>query len=173
MENVPVRINRVHSTGRSTGEPLAQPVGKPDKNNKKKIVFSIIFSVVLLAGIVAAGWFMQRTSIGVAIDTTKYQAVFFTNGQVYFGKLDNLNDSYFKLNKVFYLQTKTDATDSKNPQETTTESTPDVQLIKLGDEIHGPDDEMIISKDQILFFENLKKDGKVSISIDQYFGQKN
>jgi len=41
-------------------------------------------------------------------------------------------------------------------------------LIKLGSEIHGPDDEMIVSKDQILFFENLKKDSQVSASIDKY-----
>ena len=39
---------------------------------------------------------------------------------------------------------------------------------KLGQEIHGPEDEMIISKDHVLFYENLKSDGKVSQSIEQY-----
>lgn len=174
MENVPVRVNRAHSTGRDSSEPTQQSFVRASKNKgKKKITFSIIISLVLLVGIVAGGWFMQRSSVGATIDSAKYQAVFFTNGQVYFGKLTNLNDSYFKLNKVFYLQTKTEGEDSKNPQETTTSANPNVNLVKLGDEIHGPDDEMIISKDQILFFENLKKDATVSKSIDQYFGQKN
>ena len=67
----------------------------------------------------------------------------------------------------FYLQTKT-TTASGNPQTTSDQSATDVQLIKLGSEIHGPNDEMIISKSQVLFFENLKKDSKVSTSIDQY-----
>lgn len=174
MENVPVRVNRAHSAGRDSGEPTQQPFVRASKNKgKKRVTFSIIISIILLAGILAGGWFMQRSSVGATIDGSKYQAVFFTNGQVYFGKLNNLNDNYFKLSKVFYLQTKADTADSKNPQETTTETTPDVQLIKLGDEIHGPEDEMIISKDQILFFENLKKDATVAKSIDQYFGQKN
>lgn len=43
-----------------------------------------------------------------------------------------------------------------------------MQLIKLGDEIHGPEDEMILSKDQVLFYENLKTDGKVAQSIEKY-----
>ena len=43
-----------------------------------------------------------------------------------------------------------------------------MQLIKLGSEIHGPDDEMIINKDQVLFFENLKTDSTVAKSIASY-----
>ena len=44
----------------------------------------------------------------------------------------------------------------------------DVQLIKLGNELHGPEDQMQITKDQVLFWENLKADGKVSKAIDSY-----
>ena len=103
-----------------------------------------------------------------AIDASKYQAVFFTNGQVYFGKLHAFNSDYMKLTDVFYLQTKEAASGSENPQQTAKNSSNDVQLVKLGNEIHGPADEMIISKDQMLFFENLKSDGKVTNSIGQY-----
>ena len=113
---------------------------------------------------------LYRSSTAAAIDSSKYQAVFFTNGQVYFGKLHTLNNNYMKLTDIFYLQAKDPSTnaDSKNPQETSTQQSPDVQLVKLGNEVHGPVDEMIISKDQMLFFENLKKDGKVAASIGQY-----
>lgn len=109
--------------------------------------------------------------MGAHIDTNKYQAVFFTNGQVYFGKLQKLSGGYFKLNDIYYLQAKADATPestSENPQETSTNQTSDVELIKLGREVHGPEDEMIISKDQVLFFENLKKDGTVTQSINKF-----
>jgi hypothetical protein len=77
-----------------------------------------------------------------------------------------------KLTDIFYLQTHNTSADSKNPQQTTSQQSNDVQLIKLGSEVHGPDDEMIISKDQVLFFENLKKDGKVTDSISKYLSQK-
>jgi hypothetical protein len=33
--------------------------------------------------------------------------------------------------------------------------------VKLGNEIHGPEQEMQISSSQVIFWENLKNDGKV------------
>jgi ABC-type Zn uptake system ZnuABC Zn-binding protein ZnuA len=47
-----------------------------------------------------------------------------------------------------------------------------VQLIKLGSEVHGPEDAMMIAKAQVLFYENLKPDGKVAQSISKYTGAK-
>ncbi len=137
------------------------------KRNKFKWLGGLVITVVVLVGLFLAGsWYMNRGNSAVDIDSGKFQAVFFTNGQVYFGKLQPLNASYMKLTNIFYLQST--ATDSKNPQQTNTDQSANVQLIKLGNEIHGPVDEMVISKDQILFFENLKKDGKVSDTISKY-----
>lgn len=143
------------------------------KKNNRKIVAIIIGVIVAVAVVVLSGWFLSRSSTAATIDSSKYQAVFFTNGQVYFGKLKPVNASYFKLTDVFYIQAQESdaATDSENPQQTSTQST-DIRLIKLGSEVHGPDDEMIISKEQVLFFENLKKDGKVSDSITKYNAEK-
>jgi len=145
------------------------PDEKPGK--KKKFIGLIIGAIVILVvlGLVTAFVRNASSSDDVAIDSKKYQAVFFTNGQVYFGKLTSLNQSYLKLTDIFYLQSEsTTDDDSKNPQNAASNSQGDVQLIKLGDEVHGPDDEMIISRDQVMFYENLKTDGKVSQSISKY-----
>lgn len=152
----------------------AQSGKNNQKKNNRKLVAIIVGAVVALAVVLLSGWLLSRTSTAATIDDNKYQAVFFTNGQVYFGKLSQVNANYFKLTDVFYIQAQeADATnaDSKNPQQTSNNST-DIRLIKLGSEVHGPDDEMIISKDQVLFYENLKKDGKVSDSIIKYNDQK-
>jgi len=37
----------------------------------------------------------------------------------------------------------------------------DLSLIKLGEELHGPEDMMVIRRDQVFFGENLKNDSKV------------
>lgn len=111
------------------------------------------------------------TNSAMGIDSSKYQAVFFTNGQVYFGKLQAFNDKYLKLTDVYYLQTQQAEQDAKNLQKTSTDQN-NVQLTKLGGEIHGPQDEMIISRDQVLFYENLKSDGKVSTSISKFKNSK-
>jgi hypothetical protein len=175
MEDIPVRIKSPDSTGRhnSSKSVSTPPSAGAIKKNRSKLITKIVGAAILFLIAVIGGWFIYRTTVGLPIDTSKYQAVFFTNGQVYFGKLQSLNNGYFKMDDIFYLQsqTSTTTTDSKNPQQTSSQQTPDVQLIKLGSEIHGPDDEMIVSKDQVLFFENLKKDGKVAASIAKYHSQ--
>jgi len=150
--------------------PVKHAPAKKEKKSKKNLLGIIIAVVVIVAAILAIGLFVppRGSSISSAIDNGKYQAVFFTNGQVYFGKLTQVNEGYFKLSGVFYLQAKDDAAETDKLQQTTDSSSNAVQLIKLGNEIHGPQDEMVISKDQVLFFENLKAEGKVSTSIEQY-----
>lgn len=146
----------------------SEPVHQGPKKRKlfKRVILPIII-VVVIVGLVLTGWsaWSRMQNAGTGIDTSKYQAVFFTNGQVYFGKLQAFNDNYMKLTDIFYLQTP--STDSKNPQQTSTDQS-NVQLIKLGNEVHGPQDEMVLSKAQVLFYENLKPDGKVAQSIAQY-----
>lgn len=41
-------------------------------------------------------------------------------------------------------------------------------LVKLGDELHGPKDEMRINRDQVLLWENLKGDSKVTDAIKNH-----
>jgi hypothetical protein len=154
-----------------------QPPANKSKRRKSKLKYLLLVVViVLVAGAFTVGRLpeLQRTG---TIDSGKYQAVFLVNGQVYFGKLAKVNKDYMKLTGVYYLQAtqppaSTSPDGSTNPQQTNSLQTPDIQLIKLGSEVHGPDDEMVISEKQILFFENLKKDGKVSASIDNYQKQK-
>lgn len=168
MDNVSVHNNTVGPTARHTGK--GTQAGKPKNNRKKLIALGASLAALIILGL--GSWFLYQSSTAATIDSGKYQAVFFTNGQVYFGKLHTLNNNYMKLTDIFYLQTQNASTDSKNPQQTTAQQSNDVQLVKLGSEVHGPDDEMIISKDQVLFFENLKKDGKVADSISKYLSQK-
>jgi hypothetical protein len=135
----------------------------------KRFLWPILVVVIIVLGVVGYFAFSKMSSAGTGIDSSKYQAVFFTNGQVYFGKLQSFNNEYMKLTNIYYLQSQQATTDAdpKNPQATSSDQN-GVQLIKLGSEIHGPEDEMIISKDQMLFYENLKSDSKVAQSIDKY-----
>jgi len=155
----PQSADRTSSSQRSTRDK------KPSRRFKLPLILAIILLAAIIGGIAWAN--SNNKNAGTAIDTSKYQAVFFTNGQVYFGKLSTLNDEYLKLTDIYYLQTQTADSAESNPQQTSNDQS-DVQLIKLGEEIHGPEDEMVLSKDQLLFYENLKVDGKVAQSIEAY-----
>ncbi len=176
MDNGPVRINDLVSNGRSATPATSDPRrtnlkanGKKKRSKLQRILLAVAGLVVVL-GFVAGGWFYYQSTVSAQIDNSEYQAVFFTNGQVYFGKLQNLSGGYYKLTDIFYLQASTTGAASGNPQSTSQSA--DVQLIKLGSEVHGPVDEMVINREQVLFFENLKKDGKVTASIDKYNNSK-
>jgi len=165
-ENVSARTSGLNPAGR-TGAPTNGRHGKFRKFKMKHITIAAAV-VVILAVLIAGGLFLFKSSTASTIDSGKYQALFLSNGQVYFGKLSTLNSEYMKLTDIFYLQTKA-ADVSENPQKTSSAS--DVQLIKLGSEVHGPDDQMVVSKSQVLFFENLKADGTVAKSIDKFHKQ--
>jgi hypothetical protein len=147
------------------------PFNEPKKRRPLKRILLPIIGIIIILVVAFFAWstFSKGSSTAAAIDSSKYQAVFFTNGQVYFGKLQSFNDQYLKLTDIFYLQAQsTDSKTGTNPQSTASDQSSNVQLIKLGNEVHGPEDQMVISKDQVLFFENLKPDGKVAQSIDKY-----
>lgn len=164
MENVPVHASAPSHSGRGANAPHQ---GKFKKLKMKRLA-TIVGGVVAIALLTMGALSMYLSSTSANIDSSKYQALFLTNGQVYFGKLQALNSGYMKLTDIYYLQTQSTSSTNSDLQASDTKTAADVQLIKLGNEIHGPVDEMIISKDQILFFENLKKDSKVVESIASY-----
>jgi hypothetical protein len=167
--SVPSSINQEPSPSRIPREPIESKRPKEPRPRRRflkgLIIGVVILALVIIAGTVATKQFFNASS---QIDSSKYQAVFLTSGQVYFGKLQNSNGDYLTLTNVFYLQAKTDATTAPNPQKASSNSGSDVELIKLGNEIHGPVDKMVISHAQVLFYENLKPDGRVSQSITNY-----
>jgi len=126
--------------------------------------------VLVILALAAAVWFFfGRMGVTSAIDGSKYQAVVLRDAlstPTYFGKLSVINDDYFRLTDVYYLQKKSDRT-AASPQTVENQDASDFELIKLGNEIHGPEDEIIISKSQLLYFENLKPNGTVSKTITQ------
>lgn len=93
------------------------------------------------------------------VDSKKYQAVFLTNGQVYFGKVRESNDKFVNLQDIYYLNSQT-TEDAQQPAS--------FSLVKLGCELHKPADMMVINRDQVSFWENVQTDGKVAKGIDQW-----
>lgn len=93
------------------------------------------------------------------VNKDRYQAVFLTNGQVYFGKIKDVTGQYLDLRNVYYLRQEGD-TSSKTANNNLT-------LVKLGCEIHAPEDQMVIKSNQISFWENIKPDGQVAQKIGQ------
>ena len=141
-----------------------------EKSSSKKptqlIVALIIIIVVLAAG---CFWWMNNNQAS-GVNTGEFQAIFLTNGQVYFGKLTDTNDTYVKLTDIYYLQVQ-QSVQPGSSSSSNNNSNSKISLTKLGNELHAPEDQMFIARDQVLFWENLKSSGKVVQAIDAYQAQ--
>lgn len=131
--------------------------------------------VVLVLGFLVLGMIICKLVLGFPfldlISGRGYQAVFLTNGQVYFGHLNPLSTfgANYILTDVYYLQTA----ESKNqmggsPSAEMKDQSVEFSLIKLGKELHGPQDKLILNKDHILFVESLKNESRVVEAINSF-----
>lgn len=95
----------------------------------------------------------------------RYQAVFLENGQVYFGKLSRISAEYVQLEHAYY--NKQQALPEDMTDEAVDALAANVALAKVGSETYGPENEMQIRADQILFWQDLATDSKVAQAIRQ------
>ena len=152
------------------------------KSKGPKVFLTIILILVLLFVILlvvskVTNWDVLKlnkagqTEIAKASD---WQAVFLTNGQVYFGKLKNVNGNYPTLEDVYYLQVQNVPIQPAEPAGGDEEVQPAVEtqeqviLVKFGTELHRPTDKMNINKDHILMYEDLSEGSGVVDAINGY-----
>lgn len=124
----------------------------------QKIALGVII-IALLAGFI---WWKLAHS-GEQVQADRYQAVFLDDGKVFFGKVKNLHGEYVTLQDVYYTQEQQSGAAAN--KDTQLESTSSVSLVKVGDEVYGPESSMNIRANQILFWQNLKSDSKVAQAI--------
>ena len=116
------------------------------------IIIVCLIVVGFVAGVVGSSFLTDwlkydRYDKKEFIDSDTYQAVFLTNDQIYFGYLKDINSDFLILSDVYYVKISEEGAG---------------QLVKLGAiEPHGPKDQMTISKEQVLFWENMRLDSQV------------
>jgi len=184
----------------SKGQPVQQPVSKPQvekvvaedmprvgysrakfteqapqKSNTRLIVGIVLAVSVILVCLTA--WFLwQSTKISATgIDSSKYQMVKLSDGQSYYGKLSALDQENMKLADVFYLENESTATNESVDETSTNDlaSQNKYKLLKFTGIYFGPEDEMTISRSQIINYANLDPEGKIVKIIEQYKSSNN
>lgn len=120
------------------------------------LLFLVGIAILLLCIVLGIGHGNNSKNEAAYVQSSKYQAVFLNNGQVYFGNIKSLNSQYVRMTNIYYLTQS--GTDNSN-----------YSLVKLGcQQIHDPLDQMLINRDQVTFWENLDDKGKVVKSIAQF-----
>ena len=153
---------------RSPNSPAPAPIATVARRVRRpKLMVKIIIAVVVILALLGGGFFAKQSmsnGFAQAVSKDKYQAVFLTNGQVYFGKIDSINATGYTLKDIYYLQVQQDVQGEQ--AQAAAGQDQNLSLAKLGSELHGPDDTMYIEGKQVLFWENLKNDSQVVKAID-------
>jgi hypothetical protein len=126
------------------------------------LLFLITVLILAVVAYIAVGGPKKE---GSYVDNKKLQAVFLNGGQVYFGNITDLNGTFLGMSNIYYLRVNQQVQPNQSNAST---SANDISLVKLGCELHGPQDSMVINRDQIIFWENLKDDGQVAKAVAEY-----
>jgi hypothetical protein len=144
----------------------AGPAGTDSKSNLAFIVILISSAILIVALALFVALSPGARQESSYVNKERLQAVFLNGGQVYFGRIRVLDNNFLRLTDVYYLrvneelQPEGQATDALRQQ-----GGADIELVKLGCELHGPEDEMLINREHVIFWENLKEEGQVSQAV--------
>jgi hypothetical protein len=128
--------------------------------NMKFLTSTLIILVgALIILIVVALLFYKTTDENNYINTSGYQSVDInvngsTGGQIYFGKIVRMNSSFLVMDNVFYLQ----------PGSTSNQYT----LNSLTCTLYNPQDQIVINRSQLAFWENLSSKSQVVSDIQKW-----
>lgn len=118
---------------------------------RRGIIFWKILIFLIIVGIAVCAW-------SAMTGYSSWRAVFLSNNQVYFGHFWSMPfASSITLHNVYYLEVAQGEQLPSQGQQ--------LKLVRLGNEIHGPTDEMTIPMSQVLFWETLRPDSAVVAAI--------
>lgn len=123
----------------------------------------VIAMAATIASVVGIVWLVQQVYQAnlQRIDTSKYQVVYLVNGQAYFGKLQNTSGDFLVLKSPYIAQSVESAEEGAAEADASTQTT----ILRVTDQIYGPDDSIAIKSSQIAFWQNLRDDSKVTQAI--------
>ncbi len=131
------------------------------------LVIFVLFHGLNVWGNMVRGYTYEHRVWNVedSIDRETAQALFLTNGQVYFGFMKEISEESILLENVYFLQQTTTTpkgTTEDDGEEVILEPETDIQLFPLGEtEIHKPENMMVIERAQVLYWENMQADSQV------------
>jgi hypothetical protein len=164
--------NRGVRPSQPTNAPAGHTTGTHKKQGKFEGLLGLRFAAVLLLFsvavlLVALSAYMvvgSPSNEGDKVNKDRMQAVFLNGGQVYFGRIGDLNDKYMTISDIYYLRVNQQV----QPNQQGNQTSNDISLVKLGCELHGPEDSMVVNREMVIFWENLKNDGQVAKAVDEY-----
>jgi hypothetical protein len=170
---MPERRSKSFSSGQI--EDMPQPMSY-HQNHKKASWLKISIVILIIVVVVLGGVYLilrltngdlSNKTTTAAIDSMNWKAVFLTNGEIYFGTISRQTKDKLVLENIYYITKAAAAADQAQNAQT------NLSLVKLGNEIFGPEDKMTINMQNVLYVEKLQKNSRIIELIKTYNEEKN
>lgn len=144
-------------------------------NNKKKVnswptsgwvraiwIF-LLFSVTIVAGGLLSLMYFSNNSESQYVDGSKFQAVYLNDQEVFFGKIKTINSRFVDLQDVFSTNNPSALKAAATSKSASTTAS---SIVKPDCNAYGSYDEMIISRSDVRYWQNLRPDSQVVQAIN-------
>lgn len=129
------------------------------KNKPRLMKLGVLMGgLALVLAIALVTMLIMKSQPAQVVDINKFQVIYLTNGQAYFGKLQNTTGEFLVIKSPYIAQSV--STDDKTA-DTSTQAT----LLKVTSQVYGPEDSIAIKSSQVTFWQNLRDDSKVTQAI--------
>jgi len=129
-----------------------------------KLVFIILIFVIVVTFMCISLWqdgTFRNISQTIGFKNT-FQAVFLSNGQLYFGKITEMTNEYIMMENPHFLQLAQEQAEIEEGVQ------PEMQLISIKDEFHKPKDFVLIEKSSVIFIEELRDASQIADAIQNF-----
>jgi hypothetical protein len=126
----------------------------------RRVLLGLIIGAALGGLIYLLVLLLASDPFGGLVNPGRYQAVFLSDGRVYFGNLEEGGEDFYELRNAFFIE------EIPGPEG----EAPTRQVRPVTEEFQQPEGSVLIAKDQVVVVENLRPDSDVAEAIDRVRG---
>ena len=132
-------------------------------NKRGASLINMVLIVVISLLVIASAFFYISTMRYTAFDRS-FQVVVLDTGEVFVGKVAREHEDTIELTNVYYLPVSGEDLYSQEYNAIHGE----LSVVKIGNELHGPEDHMVITRGHVVYIQNLKEDSRIVAAIEEY-----
>jgi hypothetical protein len=117
---------------------------------------AIAVAAVVILGLLSM-YHLSGSATRRSVDNDRYQAVHVADGRVFFGKIEHIDSHFIRLAEAYYTPSASTVAAGDDAANQNT----NLSLIKAGEEVYGPDGNVLLQIEQVVYWENLKSDSKL------------
>lgn len=133
------------------------------ERNHKLLYLLIAFLIVVNAWIIIRSWLQGSTSTIADTQEEKidaYWAVTLDTGQIFYGKIEKVDEKSITLTSAFYYQPGVSSANTES-----------IRITKVGTELHKPKDLVYLNRSHVVSRQVLIQDSRVVKAINTYEGE--